>query len=127
MANVASVGTSLPIVYRSACGGGVRVTPVTAVIDTTNEDLTIYAPSKENSVALVGLSYSNAEAHTLTIKSGASDTLAALVQPANSFTAYRIERNPLVVTAKDKPLVISSDKALSHVLLYVAEFDFLVL
>lgn len=125
MANTATALTPIDILIGKTGKGGL-VVPYVVVFDTTASDLTVHTPASDTYAAIIGIQYAEASAHTFTVKSNTT-TLVAYEMPANS--GKYSELGKIVVAAKKgESLVIRADTAvISSMLLYVAEFKYLIL
>jgi hypothetical protein len=125
MANTATLIASIPAHFQNASYKGL-IQAKAVVFDTADSDLEVYEPSTGAYGAILGLTYKEASAHTLTFKS-ASTTLLALEQAANSGVEWPLRiKEPYVVGKKGEKLYLRCTTAVvSSILLYVAEFSFL--
>ena len=117
-ANTATAGTAIPIRMY----GATKATPVVVAIDTTAQDLTVYAATSGKALAIVGWEYAEATAHNLTIKSG-SNTLVVLENPANTVRDNKLGEGVPFMTAVGEALVIQSSAAITSMVIYVAEVE----
>ena len=124
MANSSTAGTALgaQIPGFMKKSGAVRVTPYRIVIDTIDTDLIIASPDAGHHALLLGLSYCEADAHNLTIKSG-STTEVTLQFAANTPVVIPVTKHPIIVTDAGEDLIFSSSVAIGTMLAYVAEAD----
>ena len=124
MANVATALPTVPMAMSSGRQGFSQVTPVVVTMDTVASDLTVYTPSiSTNYAAIIGISYNNALAHTLTIKSNTTTlvtysltTFQGLSEPfgTGGFIAIGKKGEALKINAGTNPILSA--------LLYVVEF-----
>lgn len=125
MANAATLIASIPAHFQNASYKGL-IHAKAVVFDTAAADLEVYEPSTGAYGAILGLTYKEASAHSLLIKSGTT-TLLTLEQAANSGIEWPLRiKEPYVVGKKGEKLYLHCvTAAVSSILLYVAEFSFL--
>lgn len=120
MANTKTQLNRIPIIYPGSTD--VFVYPVVITFDTTGADLSIFSPDDNKHCALVGLQYSAASAHTLTIKSG-STTLLTYQFPDNAGFSHPIG-DPILMTNEGEDLVFNvGTAAVPSMLAYVASLE----
>lgn len=128
MANVATAQTPLQVGFKHSGMGGFIV-PVICSFDTVDSDLTIYTPTDADAyLALVGLQYAEASAHSLTIKSDTT-TLITYEMPVNSIRDLPIgDRILLSTLAKGVPLKFRCGTAgITSLLAHVMEYKNILL
>ncbi len=122
MPNLATAQAAIPVGYKHS-GLGAYIIPILCTFDTADSDLTIYTPQEDCYLALVGLQYSEADAHSLTIKSG-STTLITYQMPANSGKDFGIGNGLLCSSlAKGEALKLRCTTAtIATILAHVMEY-----
>ncbi len=117
MANTATAKSPLPI----SIWGATFVTPVECTFDTTGTDLVVYTPTPGNMTAIVGILYSEATAHNISLTSG-SDLECTLELSANGGMSQGIGRSLVYVTQPGQALKIQTSAAISGpMIIYIIE------
>jgi len=119
MANSSTIlgAEGLPISYH-----GGRIIPLLVSIDTIDTDLDLYDTPEDEHAAIVGMIYTIAGAHTLTVKSGVVP-LAALVRAANQEMREALGRGVLWATInKGNNLSVASNVAIPTMYVFLALF-----
>jgi len=123
MANTATAQTALPVTV----GGHGPVIPVVVTMDTTGSDLTVYTPDSDKVLALVGITFAEGSANSLTIKSG-STTLVTLELTTFQGLSHKVGGGAILFTAKGEALKFNvGTAAVSTMIVYVVQaerFDF---
>lgn len=118
MANTATVQPALPIQTR---GVGVDIIPYVVSIDTVDTDLTIKTPSYTTGmVVVVGMMFSEANAQTVTFKSGTTTQVAFELAPYQGLY-LPLGDQVYLATQPGEALKIRSSAAFTSALIYVAE------
>ena len=124
MANVATALTAIPMAMSSGKQGFSQITPVLATFDTIDSDLTVFTPSlTTNYPAIISMTYQEASAHTLTLKSGTT-TYVALERNAGDGAGLPVGTGGfLMIGQKGEALKVRcGTAAVSTMLLYCCEF-----
>lgn len=105
----------LPISYY-----GGRVLQLLVVIDTINTDLALFDTPVDEYAAIIGMTYSIAGAHTLTVKSNIT-ALAALVRAANQEMREQLGKGILWAGInKGDDIKVASDVAIPTMHVFLA-------
>lgn len=118
-ANSAVAGTALPISLWDGEAG--RIIPILVTYDTPSGDLVIKDPAADEYVAIVGVSYVEADAHNVTFKSG-SDVLTTYQMATNSGLGYSVGKGIHLSTAEGEDLIINSDVAITPFTVYIVVY-----
>ena len=123
MANTATLLGAIPAGYTDV-GDSAAVQVYNISIDTAASDLTIYTPDSDKRWACLGILYSESAAHNLTLKSG-STTLATLEFSSGGLSQGLGEGAFLMGVDEGDGFVIQSSAAISSMLIYVQQVNFL--
>ena len=117
MPNSSTLVQTLPINVL----GSTRVFVYSLFFDTTGTDLTVRTAATGKMHVVCGLIHDESTAHTLTIKSGASTTIATLEKAGG----YNIPINSHVIcaTTPGEALTIRTSAAISQMTVYLIEMD----
>lgn len=120
MANSSTLIQSLPIGLKNK--GFTSIKQYAVVLDTTGADLTIHTTTSGYHAVLLAFLYAEADAHTLTFKTG-STTLVALEMPANSGRDQNMDLTPIVTKLGENLVARVSTAGIATAIALVAEFQ----
>jgi hypothetical protein len=108
----------LPVSYF-----GARVVPLRVTIDTVNTDIPLITPDANEYTCVLGMVYGLALAHDLLWKSGNTNQIVTLVNPASTRVAERVGGGVLLSTMnKGDILTLQSSVVIPNMLIHVGFF-----